>query len=258
MEEQKFLEKEIHHLEKQLESEKDKPQINTGLDKSKLFLPASILIAAALISGSLLYTKAGSSKNLAGAIIGGQQVPQPGAKVNVDVGHLPPKGSSNAKVKIVEFGDFRCPFCDRFFKDTEPQLLKEYINTGKVVFYFRQYQFLGPASVMAGNAAECANEQGKFWAFHDYLYQNQPSESDTSMYTVDNMTKVAGQLGLNSGQFKSCLASQKYNQKVQDDLAAGQQAGVSGTPTTFINGRILVGAQPYSSFKALIDEELEK
>lgn len=256
MEEQKFLEKEMGHLEKQLEVTADQPK--SELDITKFILPGSILIAALLISGTLIYTKTGSNKNIAGANIGGQQVPQVGVKVNVDVGHLPAKGSPNAKVKVVEFGDFRCPFCGRFFKDTESQLLKGYINAGKVVFYFRHYQFLGPASVIAGNAAECANEQGKFWAFHDYLYQNQSSESDTSMYTVDNMTKATGQLGLNSSQFKSCLASQKYNQKVQNDLAAGQQAGVNGTPTTFINGLSIVGAQPNSSFKALIDEELNK
>ena len=256
MEEQKFLEKEMGHLEKQLEVTKDEPKL--GFDKAKLILPGAILIAALLISGTLVYTRAGSSKNVAGANIGGQQTLQPGAKVNVDVGHLPAKGNPNAKVKVVEFGDFRCPFCDRFFKDTEPQLLKEYIDTGKIAFYFRQYQFLGVASVVAGNAAECANEQGRFWTFHDYLYQNQPSESDTSMYTVDNMTKVAGQLGLDSSQFKSCLASQKYGQKVQDDLVAGQQSGVNGTPTTFVNRKSLVGAQPYATFKALIDEELKK
>lgn len=186
------------------------------------------------------------------------QTPAPGQRVQVDVGHLPIKGNKDAKVTIVEFGDFRCPFCDRFFQDTEPQLMKDYIDTGKAKFAFRHYQFLGPASVVAGNAAECANEQNKFWEYHNYLYQNQPAESDTSIYVFDKLTSIAVNLGLNGDQFKSCLESKKYDKNVSADLAAGQQAGVTGTPTTFINGLTINGAQPYSVFKTIIDQELAK
>ncbi len=186
------------------------------------------------------------------------QAPAPGQKQNVDIGHLPPQGNKNTKVKIVEFGDFRCPFCDRFFKDTLPQLQKDYVDTGKVAFYFRHYQFLGPASIVAGNASECANEQNKFWEFHNYLYENQPPESDTSIYTTDKMTEVATKLGLNTDQFRNCLDSKKYDKNVADDLAAGQKAGVNGTPTVFINGLPVVGAQPYNAFKTVIDQELSK
>jgi len=186
------------------------------------------------------------------------QAPNPGQKQDVAVGNYPPKGNPNAKVTIVAFEDFRCPFCEKLFTDTEPQLQKDYIDTGKVKFYYRNYQFLGPASVVAGNAGECANEQGKFWEFHDYMYKNQPTESDTSMYTTDNLTQVAGQLGMNTSQFQSCLDSKKYDKNVSDDLAAGQKAGVSGTPTLFIDGLPVVGAQPYSAFKTLIDQELAK
>src|SRR5437879_9948193 len=85
-------------------------------------------------------------------------------------GHLPTLGNRNAKVTVVEFADFRCPFCDQFYKQTLPSLKKDYIDTGKVQFAFRHFQFLGPASITAGNAAECANEQDKFWDMHDYLY----------------------------------------------------------------------------------------
>ena len=186
------------------------------------------------------------------------QAPNPGQKQDVAVGNYPPKGNPNAKVTIVAFEDFRCPFCEKLFTDTEPQLQKDYIDTGKVKFYYRNYQFLGPASVVAGNAGECANEQDKFWEFHDYMYKNQPSESDTSMYTTDNLTQIAGQLGMNTSQFQSCLNSKKYDTNVSKDLSDGQKAGVSGTPTLFINGLPVVGAQPYSAFKTLIDQELAK
>lgn len=173
-------------------------------------------------------------------------------------GHFPIKGNANAKVTIVEFADFRCPFCERFFTDTKPQIFKDYVDTGKVKFIFRNYQFLGDASVVAGNAAECANEQDKFWEFHDWLYKNQPPESDTSIYNVDGMTNAATTLGLNTDQFRNCLSTKKYNDNVTRDMQEGQKIGTSGTPTFYINGRQLVGAQPYSAFKVIIDEELKK
>ena len=186
------------------------------------------------------------------------QTPAPGAKVNVSAGHLPVLGDKNAKVTVVEFADLRCPFCQRLFNDVEPSLTKDYINTGKVKFAFRHYAFLGPASTVAANAVECANEQGKFWDLHNYLYKNQPPESDTSMYTVDNLSQVAGNLGMNQDQFKSCLSANKYQKNIDADFADGQKAGVSGTPATFVNGQIVVGAQPYASFKTIIDQELSK
>jgi len=192
---------------------------------------------------------------------GGTQPAQPAgpaAVVHVDNGHFPPQGNKNAKVTIVEFADLRCPFCKQLFSDTIPQLRKDYIDTGKVQFYWRQYPFLGPASTVAANGAECANEQKKFWEFHDYMYTNQPDESDISMYTTDKLTEIAGNLGMNADQFKTCLDTKKYDKNASADLAAGQKAGVSGTPTLFINGQSVVGAQPYNAIKTIIDQELAK
>jgi protein-disulfide isomerase len=180
----------------------------------------------------------------------------PGQKVTVDVGRFPVRG--NAKVTVIEFADFRCPFCEKLHTDVLSQLKKDYIDTGKVKFYYRQYAFLGPASTVAANAAECAQEQGKFWDLHDYFFDHQPPESDTSMYTVDNLTTIAGQLGMDTTQFNACLSSNKYDKNVQDDLAAGQKAGVTATPTVFVNGTPIVGAESYAVFKQTIDQELQK
>jgi protein-disulfide isomerase len=188
----------------------------------------------------------------------GNQTPAPGAKVNVANGHFPIKGNANAKVTIVEFADFRCPFCEQYFTQTEPQIVKDYVDTGKVKLAFRQYAFLGPASVIAADAAECANDQGKFWEFHDYLYKNQPAETDTSMYNTDSLTQAAVSLGMNGDTFRSCLDGKKDDSKAAADLADGQKAGVTGTPTFIVNGTSLVGAQPYSAFKTVIDQELAK
>ncbi|MDP4031932.1 MAG: DsbA family protein [Pseudorhodobacter sp.] len=186
------------------------------------------------------------------------QAPAMGQKVNVGTGHLPVLGDKNAKVTVIEFADFRCPFCERYFTDTKQQLIKDYVDTGKVKFAFRHYAFLGPASTMAASATECANAQGKFWEFHDYLFKNQPPESDTSMYTIDNLTKSAQSLGIKAEDFRSCLSSDKYAQAITTDFKDGQTAGVTGTPATFINGQLLSGAVPYAQIKALVDQELAK
>ncbi|HSW96914.1 MAG TPA: DsbA family protein [Candidatus Saccharimonadales bacterium] len=187
-----------------------------------------------------------------------QQPQGPAAHVDVDKGHFPALGQDSAKVTIIEFADERCPFCKQWADNTFPQLKSDYIDTGKVKFYFRNYDFLGPASVIAGNAVECANEQGKFWDLHDYFYKNQPDESDTSMFTTDKLSGIAGDLGMDATQFSSCLSSNKDNTAVTKDLSDGQKAGVSGTPTFFINGTSLVGAQPYAALKTIIDQELAK
>lgn len=228
----------------------------------------ALLVLASFLIGVLFTKVQYLSINAPSSAITGQQAqatqpnqPQaaaPGQKQNVDVGHLPPLGNKDAKIKIVAFEDFRCPFCDQFNKETLPLIKKDYIDTGKASFSYRHFQFLGPASVVAGNASECANEQGKFWEIHDYLYTNQPSESDTSMYTTEKLTQIAGNLGMNTSQFQTCLDSKKYDKNVSDDLTAGQNAGVNGTPTVFINGLPIVGAQPYTAFQTVIEQELKK
>ncbi|HSX08696.1 MAG TPA: DsbA family protein [Candidatus Saccharimonadales bacterium] len=183
--------------------------------------------------------------------------PTPAGPVNVSVGNFPVRGDTNAKVTVIEFADFRCPFCEQWFQNVEPNLISDYVNTGKVKYYFRNYAFLGPASTLAAEAGECANDQGQFWAFHDYMYKNQPDESDTSMYTNDNLSQIAGNLGMDQSQFASCLSSKDASDKAAKDLSDGQKAGVSGTPTTFVNGVAIVGAVPYSQIKAAIDNALK-
>ncbi len=256
-----------------MQKDKELPKLSIDLNKLKNIKTNQLLVVLLVIAAFLigvLFTKVqyleknqslgNSTAATAPQAAAGNQpaAAAPGQKVNVSIGHLPPNGNPNAKVKIVAFEDFRCPFCDQWFKNTEPQIIKDYVDTGKAVIYYRNYQFLGPASVTAGNAGECANEQGKFWQMHDYLYQNQPSESDTSMYTTDNLTSIAGNLGMNTDQFRSCLSGTKDQKNLDLDLADGQKAGVTGTPTVFIDGLPVVGAQPYSAFQALIDQELKK
>lgn len=232
-------------MEQSLEVESE---TKSSFDKTKLILPGAILIAAVLISGSLLYVNYAKLPTV--QIIGGGS---PKNKVQVSVDDSPFLGNKNAKITIIEFADFRCPFCERFFKDAEKQIIANYVNTGKAKFVFKHYAFLGQESVWASQAAECANEQGKFWEYHDWLYNNQASESNLAYYSKTNLIKYAGKVGLDLDRFSSCLNSDKYFERVNADLAKGQAAGVTGTPTLFINGQSVVGAQPFSVFKAVID-----
>lgn len=227
-------------------------QVESGaksvFDKTKLILPGSILIAAVLISGTLLYVN--GAKSPTGKILGGNGSKD---KVEISVGDSPFLGNKNAKITIIEFADFRCPFCERFYNDAGKQMIANYVNTGKAKFVFKHYAFLGQESVWASEAAECANEQGKFWEYHNWLYDNQASESNLAYYSKANLIKYAGKVGLDLNKFSSCLNSGKYSARVNADLNQGQAAGVTGTPTLFINGQSVVGAQPFSAFKAVID-----
>lgn len=167
------------------------------------------------------------------------------------------KGDPNAKVTVVEFADYQCPFCERLFTQVIPSLDKEYVNTGKVRFVYRDYAFLGQESTWSAEAARCANEQGKFWQYHDYLFTHQGAEN-SGAFSKANLKKFAVALGLNASQFNTCLDSDKYATEVSQDFQEGQAAGVNGTPGSFVNGVMINGAVPYATFKTAIDAALAK
>lgn len=169
----------------------------------------------------------------------------------------PVKGNPNAKLTVVEFADFQCPFCERFFKDTEPQIIRDYVDTGKVKFVYKNLAFLGKESTDAANAAFCAKEQNKFWEYHDYLFNHQGQEN-SGTFSPDNLKKFAVALGLNSTQFNSCLDTQKYNTQIQAELAEANKNGFNSTPSVAVGTTPIVGAQPYAQFKTAIDAELAK
>ncbi len=166
-------------------------------------------------------------------------------------GDDPMKGSADAPVTIIEYSDFQCPFCARFWSQTLPQIQEEYIDTGKVKLIYKDFPLgFHENAQKAGEAAECADDQGMFWEYHDMIYENQISLSVSSLKTW------AKELGLDTSEFNDCLDSGKYTDEVKEDFKEGQAAGVSGTPAFFINGRSLVGAQPFSAFQQIIEEEL--
>ena len=160
-------------------------------------------------------------------------------------------GDATAPVTIVEFSDFQCPFCARFYEQTLGQIESKYINTGKVKLVFRDFPLsFHEEAEPAALAAECAHEQGKFWEYHDLLFENQ------DQLGKDNYKKWAQEAGLDLPKFTACVESKKYQDEVQEDFTEGQQYGVTGTPGFFINGKLVSGAQPFTVFEQEIEAAL--
>jgi protein-disulfide isomerase len=184
--------------------------------------------------------------------------------IQVSLDDDPIKGNPDAPVTVIEFSDFQCPFCSRFYTQTLPALEENYIDTGKIKLVYRDLPLdnLHPNARPAHIAAECADEQGKFWEYHNILFDNQAQWNKLSSADLSSqLNQYATTLGLESANFDSCLSSQTIANEVNADYLQAAQYGATGTPTFFIgnekDGFIrLVGAQPYSSFQAVIDAQL--
>ncbi len=162
------------------------------------------------------------------------------------------KGDKNAPVTIVEFSDYECPFCEKFYSETYSQIEKNYIKTGKVKFIYRDFPLgFHQNAQKAAEAAECAGEQGKYYEMHNKLFENGVSGGTAGF------KQYAKDLGLNQNKFNQCLDSGAMAQEVKKDLADGSKLGVSGTPAFFINSQEIVGAQPYAVFEQIIEAQLK-
>ena len=176
----------------------------------------------------------------------------------------PVKGNPNAPVTIVEFSDFQCPFCLRFFDQTLPLIEENYINTGKIKLVYKDFPLvsLHPNVKSVHVAAECADEQGKFWEYHDVLFEKQSEWQRLSSSDLQTtLVQYADDFGLQTASFEACLNSPEMLEEVNADFLQAASYGATGTPTFFIgnekNGFIkLVGAQPYAAFQAAIDAQL--
>ncbi|MBX7101899.1 MAG: thioredoxin domain-containing protein [Myxococcaceae bacterium] len=174
----------------------------------------------------------------------------PAAVQNIEVGTAPVKGPKNAPVTIVEWSDFQCPFCGRVVP-TISEIEKQYGNKVRLAFKHQPLPFHNNAKP-AAMAAMAANEQGKFWQMHDKLFANQGALERA------NLDAYAKEIGLDMAKFKAAMDSNKFDAQITADSNEGMKVGANGTPTFFINGRQVVGAQPIEAFKAVIDEELKK
>lgn len=161
------------------------------------------------------------------------------------------RGDPNAPVTIVEFSDFECPFCARFYSETLGQIESQYIETGKVKLVYRDFPLsFHPNAQKAAEAAECAGEQGQYYAMHDLLFERGVQGG------VTTFKAYATELGLDTTAFNTCLDSGAMASEVLADFTDGQQAGIQGTPGFVINGRMVSGAQPFTVFQQVIEAEL--
>jgi protein-disulfide isomerase len=177
--------------------------------------------------------------------------PPPVLRAEVSTDGAPFKGPSKAPITIVEFSDFHCPFCRRVIP-TLAQLDSKYGDQIKLVFRDFPIESLHPGASKAHEAARCANEQGKFWDYHDKLFNTPPKSSP------ETFKELAKGIGLNPSAFETCLNSGKYQAAIKEDIAEGNRVGVNGTPAFFINGRLISGAQPLEAFARIIDDELSR
>ncbi len=265
----------IHHSPEQLpetniviDNHTERPAIS-DVNSPAYIIAAAILVGSVLISATIFYSlktmeRAGlvlASKTQGAVSPTPAPTPtpaQPASEYSVAIrADAPTIGSKDAKVTMVEFSDFQCPFCKKFYDQTFSQIKKDYIDTGKVKFVYMHYPLDFHINAQkSGEAAECANRQGKFWEYHDLLFKN--SQSDGSGLDLISLNKYAVEIGLNMARFNQCLNNGETAEIVKADMEAGKKAGVTGTPGFNINKKLVSGAQPFASFQKILDEALKK
>jgi protein-disulfide isomerase len=220
---------------------------------------APMMFVCGLAAGYLIWGRAQAASGDAGALPGGEEsgparaVPAPAPekqRVAVSADDDPSLGPQNAPITIVEFSDFECPYCVRFSRDTLVPLLETYPQ--QIRFVYRDFPLVNihPNARPAAEAAQCAFAQGRFWEFHNGIFQNQ-SRMGEALYL-----ELAAELGLDQAEFEQCVNSRRFADEVAADMNAARELGITGTPTFFINGRPLVGSQPLQAFVAIIEVEL--
>ena len=251
----------------------------------KVLVPLSIILAGVIVAGSILVTgekinlppafglisnkvdqntlgtKKGSATAANGAPgqLGALQNPPALATEpkNFELGSNPIQGSESAKVSIVEFGDYQCPYCGRFYKEVLSKLKSDFVAKGLARFAYRDLAFLGQESKDAALASRCAGDQGKFWQYHDKLYNSQNGENQGA-FKVANLKSFAKGLGLNAAEFNSCFDSRRHDPAVVSDMNDAQSYSVNSTPTVFINGKLFDSRYGYDNLYSTIETELKK
>lgn len=233
-----------------------------GLNVQGSIIIASIIIGLCILLGSNKVSTGSFIKFSGGAAVKNNNVVAEGSTVKIAERKDAAKQGSG-KVTIVEFSDFQCPFCQNFFNGAYKEIKQKYIDTGKVSFIYRHFPLssIHPDAQKAAEAAECANRQGRLFDYHDVLFQKMVPISQSNPkgggLDIQSLKNYAVQLGLDSARFNTCLDSGETKQVVLDDIDVATKAGVTGTPTLFIDGVKIVGAQPFVNFEKIIEEALK-
>ena len=210
--------------------------------QQRLIAIGAVAVVAVAVAGWLIYQ---NTKPL-GAILPVTSTPPP----NSDGSAI---GSPDAKVTVTVYEDFQCPVCKRLHDTIAPQLLTEYVYTGKVRYDYRHLIVIGDESWDAAKSSECAGEQGWFWPYHDMLFANQTGEN-VGDFTARRLKAMAGELKLDQQKFDSCFDTNQFNNLVNGDVAAARQLGLNSTPVTVVTGTLpIVGVEPYETYKRAID-----
>ena len=208
----------------------------------------AIPIAVGVITGIILATTFTSDEENDDILLSAQKLIKDGSPI---------MGDTNSEITILEFGDYQCTFCFRFHQSTLKTLEKDYIDSGKVRLVFKDFPLNGPDSLLAAEASYCAEDQGKYWEYHDELYTNWAGEK-TGWITRDSLNFFADTVGLNNEQFNKCLDDKKYQQRVLDHEDFARKIGVDATPSFFIfNDEKIIkirGNQPLDVFLRVIDD----
>jgi len=249
--------------------------VRNSYERMMWMLSGSIIVFALIIGGSIIF----AANNIIAPRIGNtvassaqlpivESTPPPSGPIKVSLDNDPVMGNKDAPVTIIEFGDFECPFCKKSFEELLPQLKRDYIDTGKVKFVYRDFPLdFHENARKEAEAAECARDQGgdaSYYKYHDQIYTQ--TESNGTGLVLTQLPVIAKSLGLNTPQFQQCLDSGKYADEVEKDYQDGMSAGITGTPGWFIGqsntdntitAPAVEGAQPYSVFKTMIEEQLK-
>ncbi len=232
-----------------------------------LSVQGSIIIASIVIALSILL---GANKIASGGFVNvgtkniGSNNPtvQTGGKVKVEE-RKDAARVGGGKVTIVEFSDFQCPFCQNFFNGAYKEIKEKYIDTGKVTLIYRHLPLsqIHPDAQKAAEAAECANRQGKFFSYHDMLFQKMIPISQSNPkgggLDIASLKRYAVDLGLDTARFNTCLDNGEAKKVVEEDISLATKLGITGTPTLFVDGVKIVGAQPFPVFEQAIEEALK-
>lgn len=225
------------------------------------FLAISILAAAVILAGTLIYVFGPNKGSVSGPGESELVAGEPPA-----IGDDYVLGESEAPVTIIEFGDYQCPFCGRFFSQTEPQIRENYVKTGKAKFVYKDLIIIdsfvagGEESKNSAMAANCAGEQGKFWEYHDLLFETEIKDGEENNGNLNRalFLSLAKKTGLNEGSFASCFDSKKYLAEVEGDTGEAEASLPQlSTPSTFVNKKLVSGAVPFEQFAIIIEEELK-
>ncbi len=179
---------------------------------------------------------------------------QPPERIDIQLPeNLPFLGNPDAKVVVVEYADFQCPFCKRFQDTVWPELKQKYVDTGIVKFVYYDYAFLGLESKQASQAAYCAYDQGKFWEYHDLLYKEQEGENEGT-FSNSKLLAIADSLQLDHVVFATCFNNTEHLGTIESQTSVAKKSGISGTPAITINGKLFVGVQEFLTYEQAIND----